>query len=129
MQDQCVRFTVQAGSRDVWLASQASRPLDVGAGLDFRALGVCLAKMSIEDGSTLPHEISLEHTALGVGYHELERSGEVTWRWTTGRAQLPEALWAHRSGDFTLRVDLAGPALPRWVAPADEPSYESSQAA
>ena len=38
-------------------------------------------------------------------------------RWTRGCARLPAALWGDCRSDLFLRVELARPALPRWIAP------------
>ena len=107
------RFTVPAGASDVWLVSTTARPCDVGASEDSRALGVWLAGLTIEDGFDA-RAIALDDPLLGLGLHALEADGR---RWTAGRASLPASLWNGCEHSFYLRVDLAGPALARWIAP------------
>ena len=109
------RFAMPAGARDVWLVSSSARPCDVGLNADRRDLGVWLAGLTIEEGFAA-RSIALDDLLLGFGFHALEANGR---RWTAGRARLPAALWAGRTHDFKLRVDLAGPALPRWIAPGE----------
>jgi Ca2+-binding RTX toxin-like protein len=116
----CVRFSVPAGARQVALASNAARPIDVGRGDDWRSLGVCVLKLSIDDGFAPPREIALDEPLLDETFHGLEREGEGVWRWTKGCARLPAALWADHRDGFFLRLHLAGDAMPNWVAPGRE---------
>jgi serralysin len=117
------RFLVPAGARDVWLVSAASRPCDLGGVSDARDLGVCVAGLAIDDGFGGNRTIALDDPRLGVGFHHAEDGG---WRWTNGRAQLPAALWEDGAESFFLRVDLASPALPHWVAPANTTSADDN---
>jgi hypothetical protein len=113
-------FNVPAGAHDVWLVSATARPSEVYGTPDGRDLGVCVRSLMIDDGFEPPLKIDLADPLLCIGFHALE---DGLWRWTAGQARLP-ALWAQhgRATDdgFFLRVELANPALPRWVAsPAD----------
>ena len=120
------RFHVPAGGasdpRDVWLVSATSRPCEVAAVGDGRDLGVCIGGLTIDDGFAPPRAIDLADPLLCAGFHHVE---DGTRRWTAGRTRLPATLWAQHEDageDFFLRVELAGPALPRWVAPPLAPS-------
>lgn len=112
------RFILPVSARDVWLVSQASVPAHVEAGsCDGRSLGVCLGALSVDDGLTGHRAVSLAGLSLGAGFHG-DDSGDAAapaWLWTDGRAQLAPALWAGCRGHVFLRVELAAPALPRWV--------------
>ena len=110
------RFPVPAGARDVWLVSATSQPRDLGGPDDARDLGVCLQGLTVSEGFAT-RSIDLADPLLSAGFHDLE---DGTRRWTSGRARLPQDLWADCADGFYLRIDLAGPALPRWVAPAAE---------
>ena len=112
------RFHVPAGAEDVWLVSATSRPCEVATGGDARDLGVCVGGLTIEDGFAPSRAIDLADPLLCAGLHHLEDGAR---RWTAGRTLLPHALWAGQQGaadhGFFLRVELAGPALPRWIGP------------
>ena len=114
-----VRFTVPAGAEAVWLVSGTAVPAEIAASTDRRSLGVCVRALTIDDGFGAPVVVTMDDPQLCVGFHAVERDGDSAWRWTAGRARLPASLWEGLDGDTFLRVDLAGPALPRWVAPAD----------
>ncbi len=66
----------------------------------------------------MPRGFAVGDPRLCIGFHAVERDGDAAWRWTAGRARLPASLWDGLEENAFLRVDLAGPALPRWVAPA-----------
>ena len=110
------RFAVPAGAREVWLVSGTGRPCEVADSPDARRLGVCVAGLTVDDGFAPPRALDLADPLLCAGFH----ASEGTHRWTAGRARLPAALWADDADGLYLRVTLAGPALPRWVAPARE---------
>ncbi len=101
------RFHVPAGT---------ARPSEVDGSTDNRELGVCVDGLMVDDGFVAPRALDLADPLLCAGFHAL---GEGARRWTAGRARLPAALWARYEGadGFFLRVELAGPALPRWRAP------------
>jgi hypothetical protein len=111
------RFNLPAGARDVWLISATSRPCEIGLNTDDRTLGVRLSRLAVDDGFGAPREISLADPRLCVGFHAPEDGAR---RWTAGRARLPATLWAHCPEGCFLLVELGGPALPRWIAPAGE---------
>ncbi len=113
------RFAVPAGAEAVWLVSGTTVPADIAAGSpDRRALGLSVAALAIDDGFGVPRGIAVDDARLCIGFHAVERSGDAVWRWTAGRARLPASLWDGLEENAFLRVDLAFPALPRWVAPA-----------
>ncbi len=118
------RFAVPAGAQAVWLVSHTTVPAEIFASSpDRRSLGVRVTALVMDDGSDTPSIVPLDDPRLCVGFHEVERDGDATWRWTAGRARLPASLWERMEGETFLRVDLAGPALPRWVAPAAEVAH------
>ncbi len=123
--DLTVQFSVPGGARDVRLVSDAVRPIDVGGAPDIRRLGVCLEGLFVDDGAGSVQAIALDDPRLGVGFHDVERNSHRYWRWTSGRAPLPDTLWGQRPGGFSLRITLSSPALPRWTGPsATEQSAE-----
>ena len=117
-----IRFTVPGGAQDVWLVSNTSRPIDVTDDPDNRTLGLFLAGLMIDDGFAAPYQLDLADPLLCNGFHPVEEGGR---RWTAGRAHLPAALWMNSSDGFFLRVDLAGPAISRWVSPPSMPSVDA----
>ncbi len=113
------RFTVPAGADVVWFVFNTTVPAEITVGSpDRRALGLSVAALTIDDSFGVPRAIAVDDRRLCVGFHEVERDGDTAWRWTAGRARLPASLWEGLDEDTFLRVDLACPALPRWVAPA-----------
>ena len=116
--DLAVRFVVPADAKDVWLVSRTSVPAHISSSSDHRALGVDVRALTIDDGFGAPRAVSLDDSLLCVGFHPLE---DGTHRWTAGRARLPATLWAGCRESFFLRVDLAAPALARWIAPETVP--------
>ncbi len=92
-------------------------------------MGVCVAALTIDDGFGAPRGVTIDDPRLCVGFHAVERDGDAAWRWTAGRARLPASLWEGLDDDTFLRVDLAGPALPRWVAPAPPQSGAAAKPA
>ena len=112
------RFTVPADAGDAWLVSRTGVPAHIHASSpDGRALGLCLAALTIDDGFSAP-QIAVDDPRLCVGFHAVEGQCDATWRWTAGRALLPASLWDGTEGAFFLRVEFASTALPRWLAPA-----------
>ena len=109
------RFAVPAGAQDLSLVSQTARPCDVLETEDSRDLGICLEGIAIDDGFGVEQSLPLDDPRLGAGLHAIE---DGCRRWTTGRMPLPADLTTAYPDGFFLRLQLAGPALPRWVAPA-----------
>ena len=116
------RFTLASGARDVWLVSSTGVAAEIAASPDRRRLGLCVRGLAFEDGFGAPRRVSLDDPCLCVGFHVVEDESGEPRRWTAGRACLPAALWEGLEGDLFVRLDLAGPALPRWVAPTTIPS-------
>jgi len=76
-------FVLPAGQKSVSLHSRTFAPADTDpASGDRRMLGACIMRMQI-DGDDLPLD------AVADGWHELEQSGAIKWRWTDGRTPLP----------------------------------------
>ncbi|GAB6843938.1 hypothetical protein HNR00_002310 [Methylorubrum rhodinum] len=116
MEGLTARFVVPADARDVHLVSSTSVPAHVLAdSSDDRELGLPLASLVIDDGLTGARAIALDDDRFGKGFHAVEGGT----RWTDGLVVLPTDLWAGCKGSFFLRVTLAGPALPRWIAPGE----------
>ncbi|KQT61524.1 hypothetical protein ASG52_01155 [Methylobacterium sp. Leaf456] len=108
------RFVLPAGACDVRLVSETSVPAHVVPGsTDARRLGLPLAGLTIDDGLTGARTVALDDPCLDDGFHAFD--GGV--RWTDGAARLPAELWDGCRGATFLRLTLAAPALPRWVAP------------
>lgn len=120
VEDLSARFIVPASAQELWLMSQTSVPKNIGRNEDGRTLGVCLAGLSIDDGLGLRRAIALDDPRLRVGFHGVEDEADRRIRWMNGRASLPKSLWAGCRSAFFLRLDLATPALPRWVAPLSD---------
>jgi len=112
------RFVLPAAAWDVWLVSETSIPCTNGDSSDDRPLGVFLRRLTVDDGLKMRRDIGLDDPLLSIGFHAVEGLPQDIRRWTSGRAHLPASLWSGCHGQFFLRVELAGPALPRWTAPA-----------
>lgn len=108
------RFVLPADAKDVWLVSDTSVPFEIGTGPDARPLGVCLGRLTIDDGLNERREIALDDPRLDVGFYGVE---DGVQRWTAGRSHLPDALWDGCHGHFFLRLELVYPPLPSWAAP------------
>ena len=100
------------GAGEVWLQAEASVPAFVTDSPDMRRLGVCLRALVVGG-----QRVAAEDPLLCIGFHPAEGEGSDMYRWTTGRALVPAALLP--VGAAELVVELAGPALPRWTAPAE----------
>ena len=112
-----IRFDVPRDAREVSLISATSKPATIGDSNDQRQLGSCIRALIVDDGFGQTRSVEIDDPLLCVGFHAVERDGDLAWRWTAGRALLPASLWGGVDGDFFLRVQLASPMLPRWVAP------------
>ena len=80
---------------------------------DARRLGLPLAGLTFDDGLTGARTITLDDQRLNEGFYAFDGGP----RWTDGAALLPASLWDGCRGATFLRLTLAAPALPRWVAP------------
>ena len=114
------RFVVPAAAEEVWLRSEVSIPATLSDSVDTRRLGVCLKGLVVED-----RRVHADDPLLCVGFHPAEGDGPTLCRWSTGAALLPAELW-ERDGATSLAVELAGPALPRWVAPGPKPALQEA---
>ncbi|EJK78325.1 Hint domain-containing protein [Rhizobium sp. AP16] len=108
-------FRVPASVSELWLASQWGAPNLIGSSGDGRRLGVCASKMVIDDGFVEPRDVPPDDSRLTDGFHHVE---DGCRRWTNGCARLPSSLWEGCRESFSLTIDLAGPAVPRWIPPA-----------
>ncbi|WP_166141764.1 Hint domain-containing protein [Methylosinus sp. RM1] len=109
------RFQIPAGAREARLSSSIARPVDVGQS-DARELGVCVSSLTLCDGFGADRQIDLSDPRLDhCGFHALEEGAR---RWTSAQTILPaEYLRDCPDGTF-LRVELCGPPVARWIAPA-----------
>ncbi|WP_342149832.1 Hint domain-containing protein [Methylorubrum sp. SB2] len=105
------RVRLPADAREVWLECETSVPAHLGRSADDRALGLCLAALTADDGLSVRRTLQADSAELVDGFHA---AGEGH-RWTTARARVPASLWQGCRDEFFLRIDLAAPALPRWV--------------
>ena len=109
------RFNVPATAKDVWLISSVSVPALVIDSDDVRSLGLPVQSIVIDDGLSPARNIPLDDARFQTGFHEMDAT--TTYRWTVGRTRLPASLWSECQGTFFLRIELAGPALHRWLEP------------
>ena len=110
------RFAMPASARNVWLVSDTTVPSHVETSLDERVLGVCVEGLHVDDGIEPVRSVDLVDSILCVGFHYAEAGPR---RWTAGRARLPRTLWSGCTRKWSLRLDLADSALPRWCPPRD----------
>lgn len=113
-----VSVRLPVGCGDIQLISQTTVPALVKGSNDGRRLGVNLKRLTIRDDSTAEREIALDDARLVVGFHKIEGSEGARHRWTQGAALLPASLWADCTGAPTLRLELGGERLLRWVGPS-----------
>ena len=106
-------FLLTGEVKNVWLVCPTSIPREVGVNEDPRSLGLSLAGLRIDDGLGNPKRVALDDPLLCLGFHSMCEDH----RWTAGRARLPAALFDGLDGPLFLNIDLAGAALPRWLAP------------
>ena len=107
------RFTIPAGSREVWLASRSVVPAEGNPGArDIRRLGLAIDRLVLWD-DVLRIEVGHRHPGLCEGFH----AAEADHRWTDGLARLPKALLRRFSGPFTLELHLTSCELPYPVPP------------
>lgn len=83
-------FIVPAGVASVQLVSRFCIPSDrmIAAVRDTRRLGVRVESIIVRTGED-ETVIHASHPALSEGWHDLERDGNVMWRWTDGAAIIP----------------------------------------
>ena len=108
-----LRFTVPARAAEVRIVSRSVVPaeLDQASG-DTRRLGICLAGLSLRDGS-VTLDLAPGHAGLADGF----QAAEDGRRWTDGNALLPIDLLATMPGEFVLELKLIRTGL-RYPAPA-----------
>ncbi|MBO0906163.1 Hint domain-containing protein [Jiella sp. MQZ13P-4] len=112
--DEALRLTLPADAGDAWLLSSCWVPAHHGGTADKSTLGVVFRGLTLTDETGATQRIAADDSRLTLGFHPLEGD----WRWTTGRALLPAALWEGLSGEVTLTLDLLPGQTRRWVAPA-----------
>ncbi|TGE02682.1 Hint domain-containing protein [Methylobacterium nonmethylotrophicum] len=114
------RFRLPAGARDMRLVSRSFVPerVRVGAG-DGRRLGVPVRGVSVVDRHGVTRSLPIGSDLLATGFSFVQDGGAGAWRWTTGDAVLPAALWAGCEGVATLVVETAADqgTLQAWAAP------------
>lgn len=94
------RFCLHDGAREVRLASAIFRPIETGAGRDYRTLGVAAKELVLRSarGTTV-----VEHRSplLSEGWH----GDEAEFRWTDGYAKIP--LHDHGAGSLIVEIEVA----------------------
>ncbi len=71
------------------LVSGAARPSDTRPWLDDRLrLGVCIRRIVLPQHCDR-REVPVEHLPAARGWHDVERLGEIAFRWTDGDAEIP----------------------------------------
>jgi len=81
-------FALPPDARRVRLTSRTVDPSSLRPWLDDRrCLGVAVAAIRLHHDDA-PSDIALDHPALGDGWHDIERTGGRSWRWTNGSARL-----------------------------------------
>lgn len=103
------QFIVPADTFSLRLCSRATRPSVMDGSSDRRMLGLCVRAIEI-DGFNGKQRVALDHPALVVGLHPLERDGLRMWRWTNGNTVLPMRLL----GPGTMLLTVVGETLPRY---------------
>lgn len=83
-------FIVPARAREVRLLSRSYIPAHAMMAhlRDTRRLGVRVAALTIQVDDT-DTVIPADHPGLVDGWHDAERAGQETWRWTDGAATIP----------------------------------------
>lgn len=115
LDDWRAKFHVPASVSELWLASEWGAPNLIGSSGDGRRLGVCVSKLVIDDEVMDARHIAVDDDRLTDGFHYVEDGSR---RWTSGLTRLPSSLWEGCRESFFLTIDLAGPAVPRWIPPA-----------
>jgi hypothetical protein len=108
------RFALPAGTRRVRVVSRAGVPAEIGeVSADARVLGVMVERLIARQPGRR-WEIALDGPALTDGWHQTERDGARTWRWTRGDAGvvLPDGI--ARDGWVLLDLHIAA-AQRSWV--------------
>ena len=107
------RFRLPAGPFPLRLVSRAIAPATLNGSGDARLLGLCLHGIELHGpGGMALHRIAPDDTGFREGIHPVERSGERSWRWTSGCALLPPLPPLPEGTILTLH----GRALPRYPA-------------
>jgi hypothetical protein len=123
------RFSLPAGAREVRLVSRSFVPerVRVGSG-DGRRLGVPVRGVSVVDGHGVTRSLSIGSEVLAAGFSFVQ---DGAWRWTTGDALLPPALWAGCEGSVTLVIETAPDrgAMHAWLAPPAQAGIAAALAA
>ena len=114
-------FEMPAGAQDIWLTCSTGVPREVNDSNDDRALGRCLAALTLSDGLSEPRALALDDPLLCIGFH----GPQGDHRWTTGRARLPAELLAGLAGTIFLRLELSAPPIKRWTASTVDKAVEA----
>jgi hypothetical protein len=111
------RFVFPAAATEVAIVSKVFLPAWKIGNRDARELGACLTRLKVMDGLRVEREIAVDDPELVEGFHEVERSEDRAWRWTSGRGVLPPSLWAGSRDRAILRVEFNPRGGWSWVAP------------
>ena len=110
-------FVLPPGTEIIQLVSRAWVPADVTPYVDDRRrLGIYVNRLVFRGGDDYL-DLPMDHPALSVGWHAIERAGKVMHRWTDGSASLPMPLDSG-TGPLMLEVHVSGTATYQ-LAPAN----------
>jgi hypothetical protein len=112
-------FRFPASASDVCLRSDSFSPDDLNGHDDRRRLGLNIRSLTLQSEDGEMRRIALDDERLGKGFHDVERHGDLLWRWSDGAASLPDDLWEDLVGELTLRVVCDGGGARSWKAPLD----------
>lgn len=75
--------------------------------------------MAVIDGEGVTRNLPIDSPLLADGFSFVQDAATDAWRWTTGSAVLPVALWAGCAGTVTLVIETAPErgTLEAWLAP------------
>jgi hypothetical protein len=113
--DGVVRFSIDAPTHDIILASRTCIPQAYGLGPDQRRLGLGIFALTVKhpDGK---RAVDMASEELAAGFHACEG----TIRWTKGWATLPASLFAGMRGQVEIELHVAGELLyPCGIEPSD----------
>ncbi len=109
-------FALPSRATDVRVASRAGSPAELGLARDQRMLGVAVRQVRLWQGARL-RVLEASDASLDSGFHAFEPSNG--WRWTSGDARLPAALFDGVDG--ACKVELLFGATMRYPLFTDGP--------
>ena len=104
VRDGAYMFTLTTVPGEVRVVSRAGVPAELGLARDLRTLGVALRLVRVWQPARL-RTMSAGDPRLDIGFHAFEPDNG--WRWTSGEATLPTALFAGLDGVCQLELLVA----------------------